>query len=113
MANSVARRARSLASTLTLALCAGALVPGCGDDECFVGMAACDGDVAVNCQLAYSDSSAPYVLERTPCGEEGCIVVDVDSEQRAECIPGECESPSDCPRHAPFCENGYCARAPQ
>jgi hypothetical protein len=44
-------------------------VSSCVRDECKDGEGYCDGNVRVSCGYAYSDSGAPRVWERLPCGE--------------------------------------------
>jgi hypothetical protein len=44
---------------------------GCVFDACQDGDGYCDGDVRVQCGFEYSDSSAPRVWRREPCGEFG------------------------------------------
>jgi hypothetical protein len=100
-------RPRLLIGLATMAATA-LLVPGCGEDECSPGTSFCDGDVAMNCEHKWSDSSAPMILRPEPCGENKCRVRSASTGARAVCLSGECAADAECPARTPYCVDEQC-----
>jgi len=55
---------------------------GCGGNECHEGEARCEGNVALVCGFAWSDSSAPLIFRRDVCGSRVCVETTVSATRR-------------------------------